>query len=306
MSNADTKIKHKLTRHKLADYGWIYGMIAPTIIGLIVLNIWPMFQTIYLSFTKSSGFGDEKWVGVKNYVRLFSDPEIWTATANTFIYALIVVPIGTALSLLVAVLLNANIKGKTLYRTLYFLPVIAVPSAVAMVWRWLYNTDFGIINYSLSKMGIKGPDWLADPHYILASIILVGIWTCIGYNMVILLAGLQDIPKTYYEAAEIDGANAANKFFHITMPLISPTMFFVIVTSVISSLQVFDFIFMMVPAQNPSIGNVQSLVYLFYKYTFVTYNRGYGSAIVTFLLVITFILTIIELKLQKKWVVYAD
>ena len=184
--------------------------------------------------------------------------------------------------------------------------MIAVPSAVAMVWRWLYNTDFGIINYSLSKMGIKGPDWLADPNYILTSIILVGIWTCIGYNMVILLAGLQDIPKTYYEAAEIDGANAANKFFHITIPLISPTMFFVIVTSVISSLQVFDFIFMMVPAQNPSIGNVQSLVYLFYKYTFVTYNRGYGSAIVTFLLVITFILTIIELKLQKKWVVYAD
>lgn len=294
----------KQTSRKFQDYTWAYIMIAPTIIGLIILNIWPLIQTVILSFNTVDGFSQMQWSGLSNYKKLFADPEVWQATLNTLKYTIISVPIGVILSLVVAVLLNANIKGKTIYRVIYFLPVVSAPAAIAMVWKWLYNSEYGLFNYLLSLVGIKGPSWLSDPKLSLLSVIIVGIWSVLGYNMIILLAGLQEIPKTFYEAAEIDGAGPIRRFFSITFPLVSPTMFFVVITSIIGGLQIFDLIFMMVDRTNAALQSTQSLVYLFYKYSFVINDKGYGSTIVTLLLAIILIITVIQFKLQKKWVHY--
>ncbi|AGK95740.1 carbohydrate ABC transporter permease [Clostridium pasteurianum] len=294
----------KQTSRKFQDHTWAYIMIAPTIIGLIILNIWPLIQTVILSFNTVDGFNQMQWSGLTNFKKLFDDPEVWQATWNTLKYTIISVPIGVILSLVVAVLLNANIKGKTIYRVIYFLPVVSAPAAIAMVWKWLYNSDYGLFNYILSLVGIHGPKWLSDPKIALLSIIVVGIWSVLGYNMIILLAGLQEIPKTFYEAAEIDGAGPIRRFFAITFPLVSPTMFFVVITSIIGGLQIFDLIFMMIDRTNGALQSTESLVYLFYKYSFVMNDKGYGSAIVTLLLVIILAITVVQLKLQKKWVHY--
>jgi multiple sugar transport system permease protein len=294
----------KINKRKGKDYAWAYAMVGPTILGLIILNIYPLLKSFYLSFTKSNGFGISKWVGLANYERLAADPAVYQATLNTMIYTVVSVAAGVFLSLVVAVLLNEKIRGKGIYRTIYFLPVVSAPAAIAMVWRWLYNADAGLFNYVLSVFGISGVHWLTDPKTALMAIVIVGVWSMIGYNMVILLAGLQEIPRTYYEAAELDGAGPIRKFFSITLPMISPTLFFVVVTTIIGSLQVFDFIFMMIEPSNTAMQYTQSLVYLFYKHSFMMGDRSYGAAIVMVLLVITLIITAIQMKLQKKWVHY--
>lgn len=296
--------KYKLGKKDLKDYGWAYLMIAPTIIGLIILNVWPIIQTFWLSLHKTGDFGSNQFAGLDNYKHLLQDKAVIQATINTFKYTIVAVPVGIILSLIVAVLLNSHIKGKSIYRTIYFLPIVSAPAAIAMVWRWMYNSEFGLFNYLLSLISIKGPSWLTDSKLALGSIIVVGIWSTLGYNMVILLAGLQEIPGTFYEAAEIDGASPVRQFFSITLPLVSPTMFFVVVTTVISSLQVFDYIFMMIDRTNVAMEKTQSLVYLFYKYSFVMNDKGYGSTIVMFLLAIIMIITVFQLYFQKKWVHY--
>ena len=215
-----------------------------------------------------------------------------------------VVPATAIISLIVAVLLNKKMKGVSVYRTIYFLPMVAAPAAIAMVWRWLYNSEYGLINYTLSLIGIKGPNWIADPKVALISIAIIGIWSTIGYNMILLLAGLQEIPRDYYEAANIDGASPIRQFFKITIPLVSPTMFFVVVTSIMSAFQVFDVIFMIIEQGNPALEKTQSLVYLFYKHSFLLNDKGYGAAIIMLLLAIIMVITVIQVKLQKKWVNY--
>ncbi|HEY5585613.1 MAG TPA: sugar ABC transporter permease [Ruminiclostridium sp.] len=289
---------------KAIDYAWGYFMIAPTIIGLLILNIWPLIQTMYLSLCKLSGFGSAKFIGFDNYIKMFHDKELLKTILNTVEYTILSVPIAVVLSLILAVLLNTNIKYKFIYRTLYFIPVVSTPAAIAMVWKWLMNYDYGLINYILSIFKIDGPNWISDPKFALFSLVIVGVWSCLGYNMVILLAGLQEIPKTFYEAAEIDGAKSINKFFLITIPMVSPTLFFVVITTLMSSLQIFDLIFMMIGNTNPALPNVQSLVFLFYRYSFFISNKGYGSAIAILLFMIIMIFTLIQLLFQKKWVHY--
>ncbi|EGP5491480.1 sugar ABC transporter permease [Enterococcus faecium] len=283
---------------------WGYIFIFPTALGLILLNIWPAIQTAILSFQKTVGFGDTEWVGLRNYQKMFADGEVFQSLLNTLIYAVVSIPSIAVLSLLVAVLMNRKVKGLSIYRTIYFLPVVAAPSAVAMIWRWMFNNDYGLINNMLAKIGLDGPAWLTDPSIAIYSIIIVGVWSAIGYNMVLLLAGLQEIPKDYYEAAEIDGASPIQQFFNITLPLVTPTLFFVVVTTVINAFQVFDVIFMMITPNSTAMFKSQSLTYLFYKHSFILNDKGYGSAIVMFLLVIILIITAIQMKLQKKWVNY--
>ncbi|HGF8086344.1 TPA: carbohydrate ABC transporter permease [Enterococcus faecium] len=283
---------------------WGYIFIFPTALGLILLNIWPAIQTAILSFQKTVGFGDTEWVGLRNYQKMFADGEVFQSLLNTLIYAVVSIPSIVVLSLLVAVLMNRKVKGLSIYRTIYFLPVVAAPSAVAMIWRWMFNNDYGLINNMLAKIGLDGPAWLTDPSIAIYSIIIVGVWSAIGYNMVLLLAGLQEIPKDYYEAAEIDGASPIQQFFNITLPLVTPTLFFVVVTTVINAFQVFDVIFMMITPNSTAMFKSQSLTYLFYKHSFILNDKGYGSAIVMFLLVIILIITAIQMKLQKKWLNY--
>lgn len=292
---------------KKKNWIWAYGFVAPTILGLLILNIIPIFQTFYLSFHKSGAFGKgDKFIGLKNYTKLFSDPQVWQATWNTLRYMLLVVPPTIVISLILAVILNSKIKGRNFYRSVYFLPMVAAPAAITMVWKWLYNTQFGLINHVLGYFGVAPIAWIDDPQFAMYSVAIIGIWGSIGYNMILLLAGLQEIPKDYYEAATMDGATPIKKLFSITLPLLSPQIFFVLVTSIISSLQVFDIIYMMILNTSPAYDSTVSLVYLFYNNTFKYSDKGYGSTIVILLLAIIMLITVIQVRLQKKWVNYME
>ena len=260
-------------------WGWIF--ILPTMIGLIVLNIYPIFKTIYESFFKTGDFGRGNiFIGAENYTKMFGDGEVWQALINTFKYAIVEVPFSIIISLVLAVLLNRKMKGRAIYRTIFFLPMVAAPAAIAMVWRWLFNAEFGLLNHIL---GTK-TNWVSNPKIAIFAIAVIGIWSIIGYNMVLFISGLQEIPGDYYEAASIDGATGIKQFWHITCPLLSPTIFFVMITRVIGGLQVFDLIYMVIDKNNPALYKTQSLVYLFYQNSFVENNKGYGSTIVVLLL----------------------
>ena len=276
-------------------------MVAPTIIGLLILNFYPIFSTFYLSFCKTGDFGlNNTFVGLQNFIDLLHDPEIPQALINTFRYAIVQVSISIALSLVLAVLVNRKMKGVTIYRTIYFLPMICAPAAIAMVWRWMFNQDFGILNKILGT----NISWTTDPKIAWICVAVVGIWSSIGYNMVLLLGGLQDIPRDYYEAAEIDGATGINAFFHITIPLLSPTLFFIIQTGVIGALQLFDLPYMIIDESSRAVQSVKSVTYLFYQHSFERGERGYGSAIVIFMMVVISIITYFLQKTEKKWVHY--
>lgn len=295
------KPKKKVTSRERSEFRWGWAFIIPTMLGLIILNIIPIFQTIYKSFFKTGDFGRGNiFVGLENYQTMFADSQVWQALINTIKYAIVEVPFSIAISLVLAVLLNRKMKGRSVYRTIFFLPMVAAPAAVAMVWRWLFNADFGLINH---VFGVH-VNWVSDPNIAIFSIAVIGIWSIIGYNMVLFLAGLQEVPGDCYEAADIDGASGVRQFFSITLPLISPTIFFVLVTRVIGALQVFDLIFMVMDKSNPALIKTQSLVYLFYEYSFRQKNQGYGSAIVVLLLVVIMIVTVFQMIGQKKWVYY--
>ena len=284
--------KSKSSKRSRSEFIWGWAFILPTMIGLFILNIIPLFQAAYESFFKTGAFGKGNvFIGLDNYRKLFADSDVWQALLNTFKYAIVEVPLSIVIAILLAVLLNRKMKARTVYRTIYFLPMVAAPAAVAMVWRWLYNSEFGLLNYIRWTVGMNPVNWISNPKIAIIFIALVGVWSVIGYNMVLFLAGLQEIPKDYYEAATIDGAGRVKQFFSITLPLISPTMFF-------------DVIYMMIDKTNPALEKCQSLVYLFYKYSFIQSNKGYGSAIVMLLLVVILIITAVQMICQKKWVHY--
>ena len=282
------------------EQNWAYLMVAPTIIGLIVLNLWPFVQTLYTSFCEHLGFGHYKFVGLQNFIDIFQRPEFWRATWNTIYFCILTVPLGLFLSLLVAMLLNAKIKGKGAFRTIFFLPMVCAPAAVTMVWRWIFNGEYGILNQAFgAKVG-----WITDPKVAMIACAIVAIWSNIGYDAVLLLAGLQNISKSYYEAASIDGANKVTQFFNITLPMVSPTLFVVMIMRLMASVKVYDLIYMMVEDTNPAVTSVQSLMYLFYRESFVAGSRGTGSAIVIWTVLLIGLITIIQFLGQKKWVNY--
>lgn len=270
-------------------------------LGLFVLNIYPMIDTIKQSFYKTGDFGKgNKFVGLANYQKVLGDSEVWQTLWNTVKYAIVEVPLSLVIALLLAVLLNKKLKGRDVFRTIFFLPMVVAPAAIAMVWKWLYNSNFGLIN---NVFHIK-VNWISDPKIAIYSIAAIGIWSVIGYNMVLFLAGLQEVPNDYYEAASLDGANGWHQLINITIPLISPTIFFVLVTRIIGAMQVFDLIYMMIDLNNPAWKKTQSLVFLFYKYSFEQSKKGYGATVVVVLLVVILLLTIVQLIGQKKWVHY--
>ncbi|MBQ7260151.1 MAG: sugar ABC transporter permease [Lachnospiraceae bacterium] len=294
--------KKKMTPRQKSECLWGYLFILPTMVGLMVLNIIPIFQTIWQSFFKTGDFGKGNiFVGLKNYQKVFADGEMWQSLINTIKYAIVEVPFSVVIALILAVFLNRKIKGRDAFRTIFFLPMVAAPAAIAMVWRWLYNSEFGLLNHIF---GTK-INWISDPRIAVYSIAVIGIWSVIGYNMVLFLAGLQDIPHDYYEAASIDGASEVQQFLNITVPLLSPTIFFVLVTRVIASLQVFDLMYMIMSTNNPALKYTQSLVYLFYKYSFIQGNKGYGATVVVVLLILIMIITVFQMIAQKKWVHYS-
>ena len=280
------------------NWGWI--MVAPTIIGLVVLNVYPFVQTLIMSFSTHLGFGTYEFRGIGNYVEMFQSPEFWKATWNTIYFCILTVPIGIFLSLLVAILLNAKIKGKSAFRAIFFLPMVCAPAAVTMVWRWIFNTEYGVLN---SLLGTK-ISWVTNPNIVMITCAIVAIWSALGYDAVLLLSGLQNISKSYYEAADIDGASKVTQFFSITLPMVSPTLFVVLIMRIMSSIKVYDLIYMMIDEANPALTSAQSLMFLFYRESFVAGNRGYGSAIVIWTVALIGVITAFQFIGQKKWVNY--
>lgn len=296
-----------MSRH-LSNIGWGYFMVLPTVTGLIVLNLWPMLQTLYLSLCSSGDFGQFKWEGLGNYIELIEDPDFWLSMRNTLLFTLYTVPLGVFFSLLTAQFLNTGIKARGLFRTLFFIPVVSAPAAVAMIWRWIYNADYGILNQLLGMLHIQGPSWNTDPTWSLFSIAVIAIWSSVGYNMIILLAGLQGIPKMYYEASTIDGASPIRSYFSITLPLLTPSIFFVVITSVINGLKQFDLIYMMFEANNsnPAYPETRTLVRYYYQKGFELMDKAYASSVIMGLLIIIMIVTWIQFRGQKRWVHYGD
>ena len=253
MAEVKAKVpRKKASKRQKKDWIAAYILIAPVTIGLLVFYIWPFIQNFWFSFNDVNKFNMSTFVGLENYKEMLGDKEVWRTFGNTLKYVVVTVPLGLFLSILLAALLNAKIRGKSIYRTLYFLPSVTMSAAVAMVWKWMYNEQMGILNSAIRAVGGKGHNWMTDSHTALFGIMIVGLWMTVGYNMIILLAGMQGISKTYYEAAAIDGAGAVTQFFKITIPMLTPTVFFVMITSIISGFQVFDTVYMMVGKANPA------------------------------------------------------
>lgn len=296
------KTKTKMTVAQKREAAWGWAFILPTMLGLIILNFYPIFNTIYQSFFKTGDFGKGNiFIGLQNYSNLITgsgSAEMWQSLWNTVKYAIIEVPFSVVISLVLAVFLNRKMKGRSIYRTIFFLPMVCAPAAVAMVWKWLYNQQFGLFN-NIFHINVA---WISDPKIAWISIGIIGVWSIIGYNMVLFIGGLQEIPGDYYEAATIDGANGIRQFFSITIPLLSPTIFFIVQTRIIGALTVFDLMFMVMDKTNAALNKTQSIVYLFYQYSFTNGNKGVGATLVVILLVFIMILTFLLQKAEKKLV----
>lgn len=280
---------------------WGYFFLAPQLLGILAFSIIPLGFALVLSFMNWDGFGDKTFVGLENFIGQFQNEVFWKALWNTVLYTILYVPVGISLSLLLALALN-KIKGKGFYRVFYFMPVVTSSVSVGVIWMWILNGDFGILNQFLANFGINGPQWLTDTSVVMISIAILSIWWQVGYNMVIFLAGLQGVSSSYYEAAEIDGASKWQQFKNITLPLISPTTFFVSIMSIISSFQVFDQAFVMTNG-GPAKASY-TLVYHIYETAFINFRMGESSAAAMILFVIILIFTLIQFKVSKRWVHY--
>lgn len=294
-------MKSKLARQEAL---WAYLFLAPLLLGLGVFYYFATVQNIYYSFTNLGPFGKPNFIGLRNYQRLFADEKFYQALLHTIKYVVVSVPTIVVCSTLLAALLNTKIKGRDLYRTLIFIPAVTMPAAIGLLWRWLYNYEYGLINMLFRTVGLKPVAWLSDTRIVLYAVAVVLVWSMVSSQMIIVLAGLQGISPTYYEAAEIDGAGKFHQFFFITLPLLTPTLFFITIISSINVFQIFDFIFLMIDPRALSMQYAMSLVYYFFDRAFIVNERGYAAAISLALFVIILAVTLVQFRLQKKWVHY--
>lgn len=278
-----------------------YSFIGLALIGVIVFRLVPMLQSLYYSFTQYDILTPPKWIGFTNYIKiLFEDDLFRKSLGITAYYVGFSIPVRLVLALMLAMLLNQKIRGIGIFRTIFYLPTVTAMVAIAILWSWAFEPTFGIVNHLLKFIGIKGPAWLGDPNWALPAIAIVACWQ-VGAQMVIFLAGLQSISSQMYEAAEIDGAGSIAKFFHITIPLLSPVIFFNMVIGIIQSFQVFGKVYVMTGG-----GPVKATyVYVLYLYTkaFTHLEMGYGSALAWILFIIILFFTLIQFRLSK-WVYY--
>ncbi len=273
--------------------------LTPTLIIFLTFILFPVIFSFYLSFHEWNMFSSEAtYIGLENYKRMFQSEEFWSVLKNTAIYTLGTVPLNMSLALLVAMALNKKIKGKKFLRTAFFAPVIISPVAAAVIWRWIYDPNYGLLNYSISFLGVDSINWLNDPTAAMFALIIMGVWKTFGINMVLFSAGLQGIPETYYEAAEIDGAGRWSKFWKITVPMLAPTTFFIMIMSMISSFQVFDLVYVL--TSGGPLGSTKVLVFFVYEYAFKFFEMGYASAAAYVLFAILIVLTMIQVRYMKN------
>jgi len=286
-------------------YKWYvpYLFILLALIGLFVFRLGPIGMVTGISFTDWSPFGDPSFIGFENYEYMFTDPYFWEIVTNTIIFSVIFVPSILIFSLLLAVLLNKGMKGTTLFRVMYFAPVITSTVAIGIVWQWLFSSDVGFINFLLRTFGMENPpSWLSDGKFSLVVVAFVYSWKRIGYYMIIYLAGLQDIPKVLMEAARIDGASKFKMFFKITVPLITPTTFFVLIMAIIDSFKNFEIVYTMTRG-GPGISST-TLSYYIFQNAFEMFDMGYASSVAVFLLFIVGVITFVNFKMKSRWVKY--
>lgn len=288
------------------EWLWAYIFIAPIVIGTLVFGVIPIIYSFLISLTNWNGIGDSMFVGIKNFVELLHDEKMLHEVRNTLVYTVASVPLTLIFSVIVAVLLNQGLKATGFFRVIYFLPNIVMPVAAAMVWRFMLNSKTGIVNIFLTWLHLPAPSWIADPKFIMASIVIVSVWSGIGYNAVILLAGLQAISGEVYEAARLDGASPFTTFRKITVPLLSPTLFFLVTMGVMNGMKAFDVIFTFIQNVDggPLLEASRTLVYGIYNRAFSLMSFGEASAEAVILFVMIMIVTAIQFKLQKKWVYY--
>lgn len=285
-----------------SDGFWPWLFVLPLLGGIGLFYLWPIIQTAYFSFTEWGVFGGNTFSGLDNYLRLFADPQLYSALGNTLLYTAIVL-LGIPIAVYLASLLNTpGLRFASFYRVLFFLPYVAMPTAVAMVWRIIFNGDFGILNYVLSFVGIDGPYWTSTPGFALLAVAIVGLWSSLGFSMIILAAGLKNIPPELYEAAELDGATPWRRFVSVTVPLLTPSIFFVLIITTISSFQLFDLLYALLGSSNPVLPKSMSLVYFFYSQGFVSNDKGYAAAIAMVIFAIIGVVTLLQFRLQKRWV----
>jgi multiple sugar transport system permease protein len=290
-------------RRQEAIEGVLYT--SPWIIGFIVFVAGPLIASMYLSFTKYNVLRPPEFIGLQNYVYAFTKDDLFLPSiGRTFYYALLSVPLAMVGSLFVAVLLNQKLKGTAFWRTMYFLPTLTPLVAAALLWRWMLNPDVGLVNYLLGLIGIDGPGWLSSIQWAIPALVLMGLWASVGgARMIIFLAGLQDVPMEMLEAAEIDGAGLWAKFWHVTMPLLTPTIFFNLVLGIIFALRTFEVAFIST-AGGPARATWLISLHI-YQNAFVSFDMGYASALAWLFFIIVFGMTYLQFRLSGRWVFYA-
>ncbi len=284
--------------------GWLW--ISPWLIGMLIFVVGPMVTSFYWAFTSYDIVNPARWVGLKNYVNLIQDPLVMRSLINTFYFAGVSVPLGLFLGLLLALLVNQNVRGISFWRTIYYLPAITATVAYAQLWRFLLMRDYGLINNVLALVGIQGPNWFS-PRWIIPAFIMMSIWG-VGGSMIINLAGLQSIPTELYDAAKVDGAAGWRLLRHITLPMMSPVIFYNLVMGIIGAMQSFTAFFII--TSDPGNWGVPSeigMVYMVYLYrnAFFLFRMGYGSALAWVLFVIILVLTLLVFRSASRWVYYA-
>ncbi|MEV1171634.1 sugar ABC transporter permease [Nonomuraea sp. NPDC049784] len=283
--------------------GWhAYLFVAPSLFGVVAFLLLPMVIVLVLSLFDWELLSDPRFVGFDNYRRLIGDGQTWHSLGVTIGYVLLCIPLQTVLALGLAMLLNQRIKGVRFYRSLFVVPWMATPIVLALVWGWIFDPRNGAINSALALVGITGPDWLSDPAWALPAVALVSVWQYTGYNMLFFLAGLQGIPKELHDAAETDGATPAQRFWRVTLPLLNPTMFFVSVTNLIGSFQVFDTVFAMTdggPSHTTDVINFR-----IFQTAFKEFDFGYAATLSTLLFLIIFLVTMAQVRFFSKRTTY--
>ena len=278
---------------------WGYLFILPNFLGFLLFMLVPIIMALVFSFTNYDVISQMDFVGINNYVGLFTDDQFSTSLLNTLWFAVLTVPTGVILALLLAVLFNRQIRGISIFRTFVFIPVITSMVAVSLVWSMLYEDNAGLLNTLLGYVGLGPVHWLTDTNIAMISIAIMSVWKGLGYNMTIFLAGLQGVPGELYEAATIDGATARQKFMKITVPMIAPTTYFVTLMALIGSLQVFDQVWIM--TQGGPVDATKTVAMYLYQYGFQFYKMGYACAAAYVLFILVFIVSLIQNISSKKW-----
>lgn len=284
------------------DKRWALFFLSPYIIGLLLFWVGPVIASFFISFTDWELVGKPIWVGFENYKNLFNDKLFIKSLVNTAYYTILSVPLKMVLSLLLAVAMNQKLKGIVFFRTAFFLPHISSMVAIALLWKWIYNSEYGLLNYLIGLIGLSPQNWLGNPKLAMPALVLMSVWKGLGYDMMIWLAALQGIPEDLYEAARIDGATRWQQFKNITIPLLSPTTFMLLILGIIGSFKVFEQSYVMTSG-GPAYAT-HTLVLYIYSNAFEWLRMGYASAMAYILAIIIFIVTVIQLKAQKKWVYY--